>query len=132
MEQLNLVRGTWVLKSIYKTQNVQGPGVSEQEKLLGTTVSVSGSVLSSCGQSVPVKSIKVLEISPDDFLTDTRTRFNEVGVDASSIEEVVLNDRRSGACFAAFPLPGQDIYIKSRDELLIDFEGVFYRAVRTK
>ena len=132
MKQLNLIKGTWVLKSIYQTQNVEGPSVSEQKKLLGTSITLDGGVLKACGQSVPVKSITVIEVSSDDFLTNTLARFNDVGVDTTSIKEVVINGRQSGTCFGAFPIPGQDVYIKSRDELLIDFEGVFYRAVRKK
>jgi hypothetical protein len=27
-------------------------------------------------------------------------------------------------------LPGQDVYLKNKDEVLIAFEGVFYRLVR--
>lgn len=49
-----------------------------------------------------------------------------------TVMEVVLNERQSGRCFAAFPLPGQDVYLKSKDEIVIAFEGVFYRVVRKK
>lgn len=81
---------------------------------------------------MPVKSIKVSHVSSHDFLANTRVRFSEVGINTSNVTEVVLNQRESGTCFGAFPLPGQDVYIKNEDELLIDFEGVFYRAVRKK
>lgn len=129
-DESHIVIGTWLIKSIYTTQNVEGPNPSQQKKLLGTTVILDAHSLSACGQSVPVKSIKVNQISSTDFLANTRARFSEVGVEAPSITEVVINDRQSGTCFDAFPLPGQDIYIKDKNEIIIDFEGVFYRALR--
>lgn len=129
-DESHIIIGTWVIKSIYTTQNVEGPNPSQQKKLLGTAIVLNAHSLSACGQSVPIKSIKVNQISSADFLANTRARFSEVGVEAQSITEVVINDRQSGTCFDVFPIPGQDIYIKDKNEILIDFEGVFYRALR--
>jgi hypothetical protein len=128
----DIVSGTWVIKSIYKTQNVAGPNPSQQKKLLGSTIVLDSRSLTACGQSVPITSVEVHQVVATDFLANTQVRFGEVGIEAPSIKEVVINDRHSGSCFKAFPLPGQDIYIKSKDEILIDFEGVFYRALREK
>lgn len=128
--RLTTVNGTWILKSIYPTQNVEGPSPAQQKKLLGTTVILNDSTLKACGQSVPVKTIKVNQVSSTNFLEDNRVRFSEVGVEGGSITEIVINNRQSGTCFDAFPLPGQDIYVKNKNEILIYFEGVFYRALR--
>ncbi|MHB8615763.1 MAG: hypothetical protein ACYC93_06805 [Candidatus Acidiferrales bacterium] len=125
-----MVYGTWILKSIYPTQNVEGPSPAQQKKLLGTTIVLNARTLKACGQSVPVKSIKVNQVSSTDFLEDNRVRFSELGVEGASITEIVINHRQSGTCFDAFPLPGQDIYIKNKNEILVYFEGVFYRALR--
>jgi len=125
-----MVYGTWILKSIYPTQNVEGPSPAQQKKLLGTTIILNASTLKACGQSVPVKTIKVNQVSSTDFLEDNRVRFSEVGVEGASITEIVINHRQSGTCFDAFPLPGQDIYVKNKNEILVYFEGVFYRALR--
>ena len=125
-----IVNGTWILKSIYPTQNVEGPSPAQQKKLLGTTIVLNASTLKACGQSVPVKTIKVKQVSSTDFLEDNRVRFSEVGVEGENVTEIVINDRQSGTCFDAFPLPGQDIYVKNKNEILIYFEGVFYRALR--
>jgi hypothetical protein len=128
----HIIQGTWVIKSIYTTQNVEGPNPSQQKKLVGSQVIVGTQSLHACGQSVPIRSIEVHQVSPDDFLTDTRVRFSEVEIHSPSVTEVVMNDRQDGSCFQVFPLPGQDVYIKSNDEILISFEGVFYKAVRKK
>ena len=124
------IYGTWILKSIYPTQNVEGPSPAQQKKLLGTAIVLDASTLKACGQSVPVKTIKVNQVSSNDFLQDNRVRFSEVGVEGESVTEIVINHRQSGTCFGAFPLPGQDIYVKSKNEILVYFEGVFYRALR--
>jgi hypothetical protein len=128
----HIVSGTWVLKSIYTTQNVEGPSPSQQKKLLGSTIIFGSRSLKACGQSVPITSVEVYQVSGADFLANTRVRFGEVGIGTPSITEMVVNNRQSGSCFDAFPLPGQDIYIKSKDEILVYFEGVFYRALRKK
>jgi hypothetical protein len=125
-----MVYGTWVLKSIYPTQNVEGPSPAQQKKLLGTMIVLNASTLKACGQSVQIKTIKVNQVSSADFLENNRVRFSEVGVQGASIIEVVINNRQSGTCFDAFPLPGQDIYVKNKNEILVYFEGVFYRALR--
>lgn len=125
-----MIYGTWILKSIYPTQNVEGPSPAQQKKLLGTAIVLNASTLKACGQSVPIKTIKVNQVSSTDFLEDNRVRFSEVGVEGASITEIVINRRQSGTCFDAFPLPGQDIYVKNKNEILVYFEGVFYRALR--
>ena len=132
IRKCHIINGTWVLTSIYPTSNVEGPSPSEQKKLLGTSIVLNADSLEACGQSAPVKSIRASQVSSDHFLSNTRVRFVEVGINTQEITEVIINNRQAGSCFGAFPLPGQDVYIKNKDELLIDFEGVFYRAVRKK
>ena len=126
------IRGTWIIKSIYHTQNVQGPSPIEQEKLVGSEIVYGDRNLKSCGQSVPITSIDQHRVDSAEFLADARVRFTEVGIQGATVIEVVLNHRQAGRCFEAFPLPGQDVYLKSKDEIVIAFEGVFYRVVRQK
>jgi hypothetical protein len=128
----NAIRGTWVIKSIYRTQNVQGPTPAQQKKLIRSEIVYSDRTLKSCGQSVPISAIRQDRVDSAEFLATTRVRFTEVDIHAASVMEVVLNHREAGRCFEAFPLPGQDVYLKSKDETVIAFEGVFYRAVRKK
>jgi hypothetical protein len=78
-----IINGTWVLKSIYTTQNAEGPSPSQQRKLLGTTIVLDAHSLKACGQSVPIKTIKVIHVSSADFLANTRARFSEVVIEAS-------------------------------------------------
>ena len=122
-----VVYGTWILKSIYPTQNVEGPSPSQQEKLLGTTIVLDANTLKGVWPVGAGQYHQVNQISSTDFLDNTRVRFTEVGVKTPSMTEVVINDRHSGTCFDAFPLPGQDIYIKDKNEILVYFEGMFYR-----
>ena len=117
--------GTWKLKSIYPTRNIEGPSPSEQEKLLGTTIVLSGDTLKACGRSVPVRTIEVNQISSSDFLDNNRVRLSGVGIEAASVTEIVVNHRQAGTCFDVFPLPGQDIYIKDKNEIVILFEVCF-------
>ena len=126
------IRGTWVIKSIYRTHNIEGPSPAEQKKLIGSKIVYSDRSLESCGQSVPITSTEEHQVDSADFLANTKVRFSEVEIDSRSVTELVLNNRQAGSCFEAFPSPGQDVYLKSKDEILIDFEGVFYRAVRKK
>jgi hypothetical protein len=130
--QWHIISGTWVLTSIYPTSNVEGPSPSQQRKLLGTSIVLNSRFLDACGQSAPVKSFRASQVSSDDFLSNTPVRFAEVGINTPQITEVVINNREAATCFGVFPLPGQDIYIKNKDELLIYFEGVFYRALRKR
>ena len=126
------VHGIWILQSIYPTSNVQGPSSRQQRKLLGSRISISANSLDACRQSVAISSVDVNDVTADQFLTNTRISFEEVQIHAPTVAEVVINRRQSGNCYNAFPLPGQDIYVKGKNELLVDFEGVFYKAIRVR
>ncbi|HEY3706591.1 MAG TPA: hypothetical protein VGL22_16130 [Terracidiphilus sp.] len=132
IDAASAIRGTWIIKSIYRTQNVEGPDPNEQKKLVGSEIAYDDRSLNSCGQSVPITSIDRHPVDSAQFLANTQVRFTEVGIHAATVMEVVLNNRQAGMCFKAFRLPGQDVYLKSKDEIVIAFEGVFYRVVRKK
>jgi hypothetical protein len=127
-----VIRGTWTLKSVYSTPNVQGPDAMQQRKLLRSKIVIDATSINSCGQSAKITSTEVKNVSADEFLADNLVPLDSVGIHGPSVTQVVLNQRQSGTCLGAFPMPGLDIYIKGRDELVIAFEGVFYRAVRDK
>ncbi|MGI4828223.1 MAG: hypothetical protein ACRYFU_08545 [Janthinobacterium lividum] len=122
--------GTWTLASIYRTSNVQGPSVAEGKRLLGTHVLYGPHMMSSCGKSVLIGSHEEQEFSEDDLLQDFRGRFSELGVRGKKIEGITMNPEPSAVCFGAFSLPGNVIFVKGKNELIVDFEGVFYRAIR--
>lgn len=122
--------GTWTLISIYRTSNVQGPSDSEAKRLLGTHIVYNVHTISSCGADNPIAAVKEKKLSPEDLLFDARIRFPELGLRGNAVKEITLEAGNSGTCFGAFPLPGQRFYIKSKNELVVDFEGVCYRAVR--
>lgn len=125
------IDGTWVLKSVYRTSNVQGPSLSEQRQLIGSKIVINGSHLHACGQTVLIRSRAVHNLTADQFVFNTHARLKEVGISLPSVTEIALNKRERGRCFGTFPAPGQLLYVKSPNELVIDFEGAFYRAVRT-
>lgn len=131
-DAVTAIRGTWIIESIYRTQNVEGPSPTQQKKLVGSEVVYSDRTLTSCGQSVPISSIDQHQVDSAEFLADTRVRFRELDIHAATVTEVVLNGRQAGKCFEVFPLPGQDVYIKSNDEMVIAFEGAFYRVIRKR
>lgn len=74
---------------------------------------------------MPISSIEQHRVDFAEFLANTRVRFTELDIHAVTVTEVVLNDRQAGRCFEAFPLPGHDVYLKSKDEIVIAFEGFF-------
>jgi len=115
-----------------QSEDVEGPSPAEQKRLIGSEIVYGDRSLRSCGQSVAITSVNHNRVDADRFLADTRVRFTDVGINASSVTELVLNNRQAGSCFEAFPLPGQDVYLKSKDEILVAFEGVLYRAMRKK
>jgi len=122
--------GTWVLKSIYPTANVEGPSLSEQRQLIGSKIVIDVSRLHSCGQSVPIRSRVMHKLGADQFLFATHVRLYEMGISRRTVTEIVLNNREAGTCFGSFPVPGQLLFLKTKNELVVDFEGTFYRAVR--
>jgi hypothetical protein len=125
-----VLQGVWILKSIYKTQSPQGPSGREQRKLLNTRVTYGSSTISACGIEIPIKIVDDRLISEEDFLADTNVRFHEVGIVSPMVRQITINNRQSGSCLKSFPLLGQEVYLTGHDQILIDFEGVFFKAVR--
>jgi hypothetical protein len=130
--ELKMVKGTWVLASIYKTRNVPGVDRAQAERLLNTRVTYGERSLTACGESIPITGINSRKQSRDFFFDDWRVRFDEVGVRSASITELAINSDQTGSCFGTFSLPGMDVYVKGQDELLVNFGGNFFRAVREK
>ena len=124
------LRGTWILKSIYKTQNPQGPSGEEQRQLLKSRVTYRARTISACGIEIPITAMKDSLLSQEEFLAGTNVRFQEVGVMGATVHRITLNNRQSGTRLKSFPLLGQDVYLTGRDQILIYFEGVFFKAVR--
>jgi len=121
---------TWTLVSIYRTSNVQGPSAAEAKRLLGTHIIYGAHRMKSCGADVAINGVKEQSFTEDNLLQDFRGRFSELGVREKTIVGITIEQRSSAACYGAFPLPGRVIFLKSRNALIVDFEGVFYRAVR--
>jgi hypothetical protein len=84
-----------------RTWNVQGPSPDEERKLLYTKIVIGPA------------------------------RFEWVGIHQAAITAITLRPTtHSPLCFDAFKLPGTQLYVKGRNELLVDFEGSFFKAVR--
>jgi hypothetical protein len=124
------IQGSWTLRDVYKTPNVQGPSPSEAHTLIGSHVVIDSKELKSCGHRITISSVEVQQVTPEEFLANTKVRTKWLGLKCLRCTEVIINGRRSGSCFGAFPLPGQDVYIKDSGRLVIYFEGIFYDAVR--
>ena len=131
-DKRSLIEGTWVLKSIYKTQNATGVDGDQQRALLNSRISYKSGSLTSCKQSVPITVVDVNERSTKNLFADTNVGADELNLSGSTVTEVTFNKTQSGNCFGTFTLPGEDVYIKGKNELIINFVGVFYRALREK
>lgn len=131
-EKQSPIKGTWVLKSIYKTQNATGIDGAQQKELLNSRVTYTSSSLNSCKQSTPITFVEINERSTKDLFADTNVGADELKLSGPKVTEVTFNKTQSGNCFGTFTLPGEDVYIKGKDEIIINFVGVFYRALREK
>jgi hypothetical protein len=125
------IRGEWILMSIYRTPNISGISPEQAKSLVGSRIKYENGWLIACKQRVKIEKVDEREVSAAQFLAGRkRTHFSDVEVYAPSIKEITINGNSSGNCFDTYALPGEDVYVKSRDELLIDFDGVYYRALR--
>jgi|GEM_PF-4953319 len=131
-DKRSLIEGVWILKSIYKTQNATGVDGPQQESLLNSRVSYKSNSLTSCKQSVPITTVEINERSTKNLFADTNVGADELHLSGAKVTQVIFNKTQSGNCFGTFTLPGEDVYIKGKNELIINFVGVFYRAVREK
>jgi len=125
------LNGEWTLVSIYKTPNISGISPEQARSLVGSRIKYEGGMLIACKQHVKIEKVDEKDISAAQFLSGRkRTRFSDVEIYAPSIKEITINANSSGNCFDTYALPGEDVYVKSQNELLVDFEGVYFRALR--
>jgi hypothetical protein len=129
-KEFKSLQGTWQLTSIYQTSNIQAIDSAQQQKLLHSRISYNAHSLRACGESVGIVSVESRRLSPKEFFAGYYVNFDEVGINGRSITELLINKDQSGNCFGTYTLPGQRVYIKGPNDLLINFGGVFYRALR--
>ncbi len=134
-KQANLpetLKGEWVLASFYKTKNIWGLGPEQAKALVGSKLKYEIGFLTACKQRAQIEKVDEKEVTAAEFLAGRNTvHFSDVEIYAASVKEITINGNSSGNCFDTHALPGEDIYVKSKDELLIDFEGVYFRALRS-
>lgn len=124
--------GSWRLVKVYRISNIYGLHPSEQREILGTTVIFRANSLTSCEQSVNITSVVSSRVSPDELLEQYFTTFKSLGITSQTVEKVRLNDNASGNCLGSLTLPGEEVFLKSRYEICINMDGVFFKAVRIK
>jgi hypothetical protein len=114
-----------------RTPNVWGISRKQAQSLLGSKLKYRNGALNACKQRVTIDKVEQRDVSPTQFLADWKVRFEHVGIVGTSIREITLNGNAGGNCFEAHAVPGENVYLKSPDELLVGFEGVYFRAART-
>ena len=122
--------GVWVLRSYYRTSNIWGISLKQARSLVGSKVVFGEGALSACKQHVVIQDVEQRDVLPAQFLEGNLVRFSEVGISGSTIHEITLNGNAGGNCFGTYALPGEDVFVKGPNELLVDFEGVYFRATR--
>jgi hypothetical protein len=124
------LNGEWVLRSYYMTSNIWGISRKQAQSLIGSKLIYRDGALSACKQRVKIDKIEQNNVSAAQFWDGLHVDFSDVGIVAPSIREIRLNGNAGGNCFETYALPGEDVYLKGPDELLVDFEGVYFRATR--
>jgi hypothetical protein len=125
------LNGEWLLLSYYPTPNVWGISKKQAQSLLGSKLVYRNGALSACKQQVTIDKVERRDVSSTQFLAGWYVRFKDVGIVGASIREIMLNGNAGGNCFETYALPGENVYLKGPDELLVGFEGVYFRAART-
>ena len=64
------------------------------------------------------------------FLRVEREQVLRILGSAPTVAEITINGNSSGNCFDTMRFQGEDVYVETRAELVIGFEGVYYRALR--
>lgn len=124
--------GEWTLVSIYDTPNIIGIDYKQANSLLKSRITYRDGYLSACNQRVRINKVERNVVTAAEFLAGRRyTHFSDVGVTTPSISEITINDGETGNCFMTGTLPGEDVSLKSEDEILVDFQEVYYRGLRT-
>jgi hypothetical protein len=125
------IRGVWRLRSIYETKNVQGINFNQSTSLVGSRMIIGANWIASCDQRVQVSGVKTSSESAAAFSDKSNgVSLRDVGIQRPQVEYVELTGDKSGNCFGTYQVPGEQIFIKNQNELVVYFTGVYYRATR--
>jgi len=124
------VEGSWLIVGRYSTRNISAVSDEDMRALIGKRISISSDALESCGQRVKVKSVTTRFVKKPELILEERVSFEELGVKSDSLEEVetVFNQDQSVGCLGHLSLPGDHIYLKSANWIIVEFEGAFLSA----
>jgi len=124
------VYGSWVIKSVYKTHNVTGLNGAAERRLIGSHLRFTQGSVESCGASASIATVESKDVTEEEFFAGVYVRFKDVGVTTKTIDEVLVNGGEAGDCNGTGTLPGEHFFIKGRNEILIQYEGAFFRALK--
>jgi hypothetical protein len=123
--------GTWRLISVYPA-NINGLHPKEQRKLLGTKITIDADSLAACGQKIEIKSVSTSRIATDDMFFQYHLSFANLGIRDETMLRVVINDNQDGDCLGRLAIPGEEVYLKSHDEICVTLDGVVFKASRIR
>jgi hypothetical protein len=124
--------GSWIIKSVYPTRNVTGLSKADEKRLFGSHVTFTRTSLASCGSSVPINALERKHVAEDEFFSGIYVHFKDVHIISETIEEVLVDGGEAGDCNGTGTLPGEHFYIKTPNEILIQYQGAFFKALKLK
>ncbi len=128
----SFIYGSWVIKSVYPTRNVTGLGKADEKRLLGSHLTFTRTSLASCGSSVSINALERKHVTEVEFFSGVYVHFKEVHIVTEAVEEILLDAGEAGDCNGTGTLPGEHFYIKTPGEILIQYEGTFFRALKLR
>lgn len=124
------VVGTWVIQGAYQTRNITAISASEMKELRGAKIVITRNNLESCGQSVKITGVETQALTDEQLFDGIYVTFKELDVHSPTLTEVMLRHPGLGSCMGKFDIPGEDLYIKGNNELIVEWGRAFFRAVR--
>ena len=122
--------GKWRIVKILPTHNPQCWDEARAKTLIGTLMVYQDHAMVWQGGAVPVTDALARTLSRTNFQNEYRIQLPELGITASSVEEIDLQHEDADITGATTEVPGDTILIAAPGRIVVSSCGVFYAAVR--
>lgn len=123
--------GHWVVGAPYDVKQPIGVNATQEAKLKGLPIVITRDEIAVCGQTVPVKSVAVDVLTPEQFLARYNFTPDRIGLRGPHITDVSLNELHSTNACGEFNDPGTHM-LASGNATVMEVGNDYFRLRKSR
>ena len=117
--------GQWVVGPAYDLGQPIGLDAAQESKIVNSRIAIAKRSIDVCGKTLPVKSLKVMDLSQAEFLAKYNFPATRVGLRGSPVFELTINEGESTGACGDFEDPATHLLISGYTVVMETGNGFF-------